>query len=197
MLIYKKNKKNIIIKMSDLNDTSEDSRNTSNYEVNEEYLINITNINLSLCKNIETKYKQLLTYITNHIDKNLQILQNYCKIQEKIINKTKNDFESIENNLELYQNNITINKYLQSMNNDINIQYDKKVRIEEISECLKLLDNINNENLFLNNDLNKPEKQILKINKLKKNLKPKKKSRKFRNKHRTNENNEIGQKKRR
>ena len=60
------------------------------------------------------------------------------------------------------------------MNNDINIQYDKKVRIEEISDCLKLLDNINNENLFLNNDLNKPEKQILKINKLKKNLKPKK-----------------------
>ena len=160
--------------MSDLNDTSEDSRNTSNYEVNEEYLINITNINLSLCKNIETKYKQLSTYITSHIDKNLQILQNYCKIQEKILNKEKNDFESIENNLELYQNNITINKYLQSMNNDINIQYDKKVRIEEISDCLKLLDNINNENLFLNNDLNKPEKQILKINKLKKNLKPKK-----------------------
>ena len=160
--------------ISELSDASSDSKNTNNYEFNEEYLINITNINLKLCKNIEIRYKELLTYLTNHIDRHLKILQNYREIQEKILNKIKNNFESIENNLELFQNNIEINKFLKSMNNDINIQNGKKEGIEKTSEFyLKLLENINNENFFIN-DLKKPEKQLLEKNKLKKDLKQKK-----------------------
>ena len=160
--------------ISELCDTSLESKKTNNDEFNEEYLINITNTNLNLCKNIETKYKELLTYLTNHIDRHLKILQSYCKIQEKILNKIKNNFESIENNLELFQNNIAINTFLQSMNNDINIQNYKKEGIEKTSEFyLKLLENINNEN-FVINDFKKPEKQLLEKNKLKKSLKPKK-----------------------
>ena len=126
--------------ISELSDASSDSKNTNNYEFNEEYLINITNINLNLCKNIEIRYKEFLTYLTNHIDRHLKILQNYHEIQEKMLNKIKNNFESIENNLELFQNNIEINKFLKSMNNDINIQNGKKEGIEKTSEFyLKLL----------------------------------------------------------
>ena len=150
--------------ISELSDTSSDSKNTNNDEFNEEYLINITNINLNLCKNIETKYKELLIYLTNQIDKNLKCLQNYYKIQEKILNKINNNCESIENYLELFQKNITINKYLQLLNNAINIQYDKKEGIEKTSDFyLKLLENMNNKNSYISN-LKKPEKQFLEKN---------------------------------
>ena len=150
--------------ISELSDTSADSKDTNNYEFNEEYLIYITNINLNLCKNIETKYKELLIYLTNQIDKNLKCLQNYYKIQEKILNKINNNCESIENYLELFQKNITINKYLQLLNNAINIQYDKKEGIEKTSDFyLKLLENMSNKNSYISN-LKKPEKQFLEKN---------------------------------
>ena len=150
--------------ISELSDTSADSKDTNNYEFNEEYLIYITNINLNLCKNIETKYKELLIYLTNQIDKNLKCLQNYYKIQEKILNKINNNCESIENYLELFQKNITINKYLQLLNNAINIQYDKKEGIEKTSDFyLKLLENMSNKNYYISN-LKKPEKQLFEKN---------------------------------
>ena len=154
----------------DLNiDISDSISDTNNYEGNEEYQKIIENFNL--CRIIVTKYKEWLKSLENYIDEHLESLYNYITIQEEFLNKIKSNSELFQNNFESSQNDTIINNYLQSINEAINIQNNKKDGIENISFFyLKLLDNIKDKNIFSFDNNKNPERKLTEINDLKQSL---------------------------
>ena len=136
--------------------------NSKNYLESEGYHTIITNINK--CKTVIAIFKKCKENITYLVDKCLPSLNNYCKILEDLINKTKNNFEW-EMNLTLLQTNPKLNNFLQSIEDTIN---NENIQIEEmknISNCfLKLIENIEKNNIFENTlKLNQKINEIKKI----------------------------------
>ena len=150
-------------------------------EINDEYK-QVEEI-IEIKDNIKKALNEWKNKLENIINKSFKILDNYIKTHEKIIKHFKDNFEYYNSNFDallnydlFHQNIYIIYDYVQTVNNNINNEYNKKDEFENISRCfIKILNNLEKTDIFslnyqitengliLNNKLNKKiEKMKLK-----------------------------------